>query len=56
LEDRKLAVVIIAFLASVIALVFGAGAAVRGSYWLATGLFIFALLAIVIYVWQAKHS
>jgi predicted lysophospholipase L1 biosynthesis ABC-type transport system permease subunit len=53
LEDRKLGVVIVAYLASVVLLVFGAGAAVRNRYWLAAALFGLAFLVFGVVVWQA---
>jgi hypothetical protein len=53
LADRKLAVVIVGYLASVVLLVFGAGAAVRGRYWLAAGLFLLPFLAFGIGFWRA---
>jgi hypothetical protein len=55
LDDNKLGVVIVAHLASVVLLVFGAGAAVRNRFWLAAGLFALAFLAFGIAIWQAKR-
>jgi hypothetical protein len=55
LDDNKLGVVIIAHLASVVLLVFGAGAVVRDRYWLAATLFLFGFVAFGVAVWQAKR-
>jgi hypothetical protein len=55
LRDRKLGIVIIAYLACVALLVFGAGAAVKGSYGLAAGLFILSLLAIAVAISQGMR-
>jgi hypothetical protein len=55
LDDRKLGVVVVAELASIVLLVFGTGAVAREQFWLAAALFLLGFLTFGLAISQAKR-